>query len=139
VAISCATSSLRPRRWYACGPRPRQRDRPLVGLGRRAVDAVSRQSIRIRVAGRATRPGELDRVGQRARAGGVEVWPAAEPFSVKTARRIRPARRRADGPAHRAHAKDLLEAQHYTPVNDRPPYDVAGWTLPFTMGPRPLS
>jgi len=37
---------------------------------------------------------------------------------------------------YRAHAKDLLEAQHYTPVNDRPPYDVAGWTLPFTMGVR---
>src|SRR5712664_4916459 len=27
-------------------------------------------------------------------------------------------------------------SQHYTPVNDRPPYDVAGWTLPFTMGVR---
>jgi hypothetical protein len=36
----------------------------------------------------------------------------------------------------RAHAKDLLEVQRYTPVNDRPPYDVAGWTLPFTMGVR---
>ena len=38
------------------------------------------------------------------------------------------------GQPYRAHAKDLLEPQHYTPVNDRPPYDVAGWTLPFTMG-----
>jgi ribosomal protein S18 acetylase RimI-like enzyme len=40
------------------------------------------------------------------------------------------------GQPYRAHAKDLLEPQHYTPVNDRPPYDVAGWTLPFTMGVR---
>ena len=36
----------------------------------------------------------------------------------------------------RAHAKDLLEPQAYTPVNDRPPYDVAGWTLPYMMGVR---
>ena len=40
------------------------------------------------------------------------------------------------GQPFRAHAKDLLEPQHYTPVNDRPPYDVAGWTLPFTLGVR---
>ncbi|HXM37283.1 MAG TPA: M14 family metallopeptidase [Gemmatimonadales bacterium] len=69
-------------------------------------------------------------------AGGVEVWRAAEPLT-------------ADGRSYpagslvvpmtqpfRAHAKDLLEVQHYTPVADRPPYDVAGWTLPFTMGVR---
>ncbi len=69
-------------------------------------------------------------------AGRVEVWRAAEPFE-------------ADGRSYaagslvvpmaqpfRAHAKDLLEIQHYTPVNDRPPYDVAGWTLPLTMGVR---
>jgi hypothetical protein len=34
----------------------------------------------------------------------------------------------------RAHAKDLLEPQRYPMVEGRPPYDMAGWTLPFTMG-----
>jgi hypothetical protein len=34
----------------------------------------------------------------------------------------------------RAHAKDLLEPQRYPRVEGRPPYDIAGWTLPYTMG-----
>lgn len=34
----------------------------------------------------------------------------------------------------RAHAKDLLEQQRYPRVEGRPPYDVAGWTLPYAMG-----
>jgi len=34
----------------------------------------------------------------------------------------------------RAHAKDLLEPQHYPdPGGARTPYDIAGWTLPLTM------
>ncbi|PYO86225.1 MAG: peptidase M14 [Gemmatimonadetes bacterium] len=33
----------------------------------------------------------------------------------------------------RAHAKDLLEPQRYPMIEGKPPYDVAGWTLPFTM------
>ena len=69
-------------------------------------------------------------------AGKVEVWRAAEGFqaggqSYPAGSLVVPMAQ-----PYRAHAKDLLEAQHYTPVNDRPPYDVAGWTLPFTMGVR---
>ena len=33
----------------------------------------------------------------------------------------------------RAHAKDLLEPQRYPMIEGKPPYDVAGWTLPLTM------
>ena len=66
--------------------------------------------------------------------GKVEVWRAAEPF--KAGDRTYPSGSLVVPMAQpfRAHAKDLLEVQHYTPVNDRAPYDVAGWTLPFTMG-----
>src|SRR6185503_19071355 len=70
------------------------------------------------------------------RIGGTEVWRAAEPFHAGG--REYPAGSLVVPMAQpfRAHAKDLLEPQRYTPVNDRPPYDVAGWTLPFTMGVR---
>jgi len=69
-------------------------------------------------------------------AGRVEVWRAAESFDAGN--RTYPAGSLVVPMAQpfRAHAKDLLEVQRYTPVNDRPPYDVAGWTLPFTMGVR---
>jgi len=68
--------------------------------------------------------------------GSVEVWRAAESFTAGT--HTYPAGSLVVPMAqpYRAHAKDLLEVQHYTPVNDRPPYDVAGWTLPLTMGVR---
>jgi hypothetical protein len=69
-------------------------------------------------------------------AGRVEVWRAAEPFA--SGGRSYPAGSLVVPMAQpfRAHAKDLLEVQRYTPVNDRPPYDVAGWTLPLTMDVR---
>jgi hypothetical protein len=69
-------------------------------------------------------------------AGGVEVFRAADAFTADG--RQYPAGSLVVPMAqpYRAHAKDLLEPQVYTPVNDRPPYDVAGWTLPFTMGVR---
>jgi len=71
-------------------------------------------------------------------AGGVEVWRAAEPFEAGGGGHTYAAGSLVVPMAQpfRAHAKDLLEIQHYTPVNDRPPYDVAGWTLPLTMGVR---
>ena len=69
-------------------------------------------------------------------AGGVEVWRAAEPFSVGGRSYAAGALVVPMAQPYRAHAKDLLEPQVYTPVADRPPYDIAGWTLPFTMGVR---
>ncbi|MEX2570148.1 MAG: M14 metallopeptidase family protein [Gemmatimonadota bacterium] len=69
---------------------------------------------------------EVHRAGSAFTAGGREF--AAGSFSVLMAQ------------PYRAHAKDLLEAQHYP---DRrlypggppaPPYDLAGWTLPMQMG-----
>src|SRR5437667_206807 len=68
--------------------------------------------------------------------GGVEVWRAAESFTADGQTYAAGSLVVPMGQPYRAHAKDLLEAQHYTPVADRPPYDVAGWTLPFTMGVR---
>ncbi|MGH7567921.1 MAG: hypothetical protein ACREL9_02970 [Gemmatimonadales bacterium] len=38
---------------------------------------------------------------------------------------------------YRAHAKDLLEPQRYP--NGDPPYDMAGWTLPYSMGVRAVA
>ena len=68
--------------------------------------------------------------------GGVEVHRAAEAFTADG--RSYPAGSLVVlmGQPFRAHAKDMLEPQRYTPVNDRPPYDVAGWTVPYTMGVR---
>lgn len=69
-------------------------------------------------------------------AAGVEVYRSAEPFTADGHRYPAGSLVVPMAQPFRAHAKDLLEPQHYTPVNDRPPYDVAGWTLPFTMGVR---
>ena len=69
-------------------------------------------------------------------AAGVEVWRAAEAFTADGRRYATGSLVVAMGQAFRAHAKDLLEPQQYVPVADRPPYDVAGWTLPFTMNVR---
>ncbi|MGH7607257.1 MAG: M14 family zinc carboxypeptidase, partial [Gemmatimonadales bacterium] len=70
------------------------------------------------------------------RAAGVEVRRAAEPFTADGERYAAGTLVVPMAQPFRAHAKDLLEVQRYTPVNDRPPYDVAGWTLPATMGVR---
>ena len=108
-----------------------------VGLGRRAVDAgLAGDPFAYVLPAEQRDPESWTALANVLGAGGVEVWRAAEPFT-------------ADGRSYppgslvvpmaqpyRAHAKDLLEPQRYTPVADRPPYDVAGWTLPFTMGVR---
>lgn len=69
-------------------------------------------------------------------ASGVDVWRAAEGFSADGRQYAAGSLVIPMGQPFRAHVKDLLEVQRYTPVNDRPPYDVAGWTLPLTMGVR---
>jgi hypothetical protein len=69
-------------------------------------------------------------------AGGVEVWRAAAAFDADGRRYPAGSLVVPMSQPFRAHAKDLLEPQDYTPANDRPPYDVAGWTLPYTMGVR---
>jgi hypothetical protein len=69
-------------------------------------------------------------------AAGVEVWRATEAVTADGRRYPAGSLIVPMGQPFRAHAKDLLEPQRYTPVGDRPPYDVAGWTLPFTMNVR---
>ncbi|HYT63778.1 MAG TPA: M14 metallopeptidase family protein, partial [Gemmatimonadales bacterium] len=69
-------------------------------------------------------------------AAGVEVWRATDAFTADGRRYSAGSLVVPMGQPFRAHAKDLLEPQQYTPVGDRPPYDVAGWTLPFTMNVR---
>ena len=69
-------------------------------------------------------------------AAGVEVWRATEAFMADGRRYSAGSLVVPMGQPFRAHAKDLLEPQQYTPVGDRPPYDVAGWTLPFMMNVR---
>jgi hypothetical protein len=108
-----------------------------VGLGRRAVEAgLAGNPFAYVLPAEQRDPESWTALANVLAAGGVEVWRAAEPFtaggqSYSAGSLVVPM-----GQPYRAHAKDLLEPQHYTPVNDRPPYDVAGWTLPFTMGVR---
>jgi len=108
-----------------------------VGLGRRAVDAgLAGNPFAYVLPAEQRDPESWTALANVLAAGGVEVWRAAEPFSVDGQTYSAGSLVVPMGQPYRAHAKDLLEAQHYTPVNDRPPYDVAGWTLPFTMGVR---
>lgn len=108
-----------------------------VGLGRRAVEAgLAGNPFAYVLPSEQRDPESWTALANVLAAGGVEVWRAAEPFtaggqSYSAGSLVVPMAQ-----PYRAHAKDLLEPQEYTPVNDRPPYDVAGWTLPFTMGVR---
>jgi len=107
-----------------------------VGLGRRAVEAglAGNPFAYVLPAPPQQRdPESWSALANVLTAGGVEVWRAAEPFSVEGHSYPAGSLVVPMAQPYRAHAKDLLEPQHYTPVNDRPPYDVAGWTLPLTM------
>jgi len=108
-----------------------------VGLGRRAVEAgLAGNPFAYVLPPDQRDPEAWSSLANVLRIGGVEVRRAAEPFTADG--RTYPAGSLVVpmGQPYRAHAKDLLEPQQYTPVNDRPPYDVAGWTLPYTMGVR---
>jgi len=108
-----------------------------VGLGRRAVEAgLAGNPFAYVLPPDQRDPEAWSTLANALRIGGVEVRRAAEPFTADG--RSYPAGSLVVpmGQPYRAHAKDLLEPQQYTPVNDRPPYDVAGWTLPYTMGVR---
>ena len=108
-----------------------------VGLGRRAVEAgLAGNPFAYVLPVEQRDPESWTALANVLAAGGVEVWRAAEAFSVVGRTYSAGSLVVPMGQPYRAHAKDLLEPQHYTPVNDRPPYDVAGWTLPFTMGVR---
>jgi hypothetical protein len=110
-----------------------------VGLGRRAIEAGRAGNPYAYVL--PPPPGQRDPEAWAALAnvliaGAVEVFRAAAPFDADGRRYPAGSLVVPMGQPFRAHAKDLLEVQRYTPVNDRPPYDVAGWTLPLTMGVR---
>jgi hypothetical protein len=108
-----------------------------VGLGRRAVEAgLAGDPFAYVLPAEQRDPESWTALANVLAAGGVEVWRAAEPFAVEGQTYSAGSLVVPMGQPYRAHAKDLLEPQHYTPVNDRPPYDVAGWTLPLTMGVR---
>jgi hypothetical protein len=108
-----------------------------VGLGRRAVEAgLAGDPFAYVLPAEQRDPESWTALANVLAAGGVEVWRAAEPFSVQGQTYSAGSLVVPMSQPYRAHAKDLLEPQHYTPVADRPPYDVAGWTLPFTMGVR---
>lgn len=68
------------------------------------------------------------------RAGGVEVFRATAPFAADGREYTAGTLVVPMAQPYRAHAKDLLEPQRYPRIEGRPPYDVAGWTLPYTMG-----
>jgi hypothetical protein len=110
-----------------------------VGLGRRAVDAgIAGNPFAYVLPSPADQrdPESWTTLANVLAAGGVEVWRAAEPFSAGGRSYAAGSLVVPMAQPYRTHAKDLLEPQVYTPVADRAPYDVAGWTLPFTMDVR---
>ena len=110
-----------------------------VGLGRRAVEAGlpgGRDPFAYVLPPDQRDPESWTALANLLAAGGVEVFRASEAFAAGG--QTYPAGSLVVPMAQpfRAHAKDLLEPQVYTPVGNRPPYDIAGWTLPYTMGVR---
>jgi hypothetical protein len=87
-------------------------------------------------------PHAVQRLVEVLRVGGVEVARAAAPFQAGGRRYAAGAYVVPMAQPYRAHAKDLLEPQRF-PKQEQypggpevPPYDVAGWTLPYQLGVR---
>nr|BCX01853.1 MAG: peptidase [Bacteroidota bacterium] len=73
--------------------------------------------------------------------GGVEVWRAEAAFEADGRRYPAGTYVIPAAQAFQAYVRDLLEPQVYTDIRrpgqpPEPPYDIAGWTLPSTMGVR---
>ncbi|MBI1966539.1 MAG: peptidase M14 [Gemmatimonadetes bacterium] len=115
----------------AAGARTQFLDR-FVALGRRAVEAGRVGDPFAYLLPPAARDEESRaRLANLLIAGGVEVARAETPFTADGHEYPAGTLVVPMGQPFRAHAKDLLEPQRFPP--GRPPYDVAGWTLPLTM------
>ena len=79
------------------------------------------------------------------RRGGVEIHQANAPFIADGVEYPAETYVVSMSQPFRAHAKDLLEVQHYPERRPSPespperPYDIAGWTLPLQMGVRTIA
>ena len=77
--------------------------------------------------------------------GGVQIHQATAPFTADGVEYPADTYVVSMSQPFRAHAKDLLEVQHYPERRPSPespperPYDIAGWTLPLQMGVRTIA
>ena len=114
--------------------------RNFVSLGRKAVRLGETQAPYAFVIPRQADGGAVRELERVLRDGGVELHTARDSFRIGD-RRFGPGTTIVPmAQPYRAHAKDLLEAQHFPRLERWPggppeqPYDVAGWTLPLQMG-----
>lgn len=106
-----------------------------VSLGRRAIEAGRREPPFAYLLPPEQRdPGAWAALANVLLAGGVEVARAEADFTADGARHPAGTLVVPLAQPFRAHAKDLLEPQEF-PEAFRP-YDVTGWTLPYSMGVR---
>lgn len=114
-----------------------------VRLGRKQVALGEREGPYAYVIPTGQRdPGATQRLVEVLRLGGVEVSRATAPFTAGGQRYAAGSYVVSMAQPFRAHAKDLLEAQQFPKQEkypggpEEPPYDVAGWTLPYQLGVR---
>jgi hypothetical protein len=114
--------------------------RNFIAMGRRAVEAGAKAPYAFVIPAGQGDAGAVERLVDVLRVGRVEVGRATSSFTADGATYGAGSYVvRMDQP-YRAHAKDLLEVQHFPRMDQYPggpperPYDVAGWTLPLQMG-----
>jgi hypothetical protein len=112
-----------------------------VRLGRKAVAAGERGGPYAYVIPAGQRdPAAVERLVEVLRLGAVEVQRATTPFTAGGRRHPAGSYVVPMAQPYRAHAKDLLEPQRFPKMErwpggpPEPPYDVAGWTLPYQLG-----